>query len=494
MSSHSFGAYQDDRWSTSNGDLAMRTPLPPSSSTLGQTSSSTDESLDEVSTPTNRESDGGSMSNEGALAPVDGGFGAWSFLAAAFVVEAIIWGFPYAFGFFLSAYLEDPQWSNQSKANSLLSLVGTLSSGFIYCSGTFLNPFFRRYPQHRRTSMWTGAALCGFSLLAASYATKVIVLVLTQGCLYGIGGALTYFPTLSYLQEWFVRRRGFANGILFAGTAVGGLILPVVIPSLIRAHGTSLTLRYLSAGTLGLYALTIPFIRPRLPEKRVHGPGRRSDSGRPWLKDWSWWFLILTNTVQGFAYFLPVIWLPSYASALGVSSSTSSIAVALLNGAAVFGRMSLGALSDYLSPWLLAFITLSLTSFVTFVLWGVAGHAVAGLLVFGAAYGLLASGFSSLYTAFVKSIAKDDLSLSVNLFGFLLFTRGLGNVLSSPISTVLLTSTQSIAHEKTGFDVDNGRYEKIIIYVGTCFAGAAMITLAGWMRERSLAGARSFIV
>lgn len=98
------------------------------------------------------------------------------------------------------------------------------------------------------------------------------------------------------------------------------------------------------------------------------------------------------------------------------------------------------------------------------------------------------------YAELFLCLQEDDLSLSVNLFGFLLFTRGLGNVLSSPISTVLLTSTQSIAHEKTGFDVDNGRYEKIIIYVGTCFAGAAMITLAGWMRERSLAGARSFIV
>lgn len=79
-----------------------------------------------------------------------------------------------------------------------------------------------------------------------------------------------------------------------------------------------------------------------------------------------------------------------------------------MNGtaAAVFGRLLLGLLSDYLSPWLLAFITLSFTSFATFVLWGVTGHAVTGLLVFGATYGLMASGFSSLYTAFVRPIAS----------------------------------------------------------------------------------------
>jgi hypothetical protein len=29
--------------------------------------------------------------------------------------------------------------------------------------------------------------------------------------------ALLYAPTMSYLSEWFVSRRGFANGVVFAG-------------------------------------------------------------------------------------------------------------------------------------------------------------------------------------------------------------------------------------------------------------------------------------
>ena len=83
------------------------------------------------------------------------------------------------------------------------------------------------------------------------------------------------------------------------------------------------------------------------------------------------------------------------------------------------------------------------------------------------------------------------MSLSLNLFGILLFSRGLGNVLSSPISTVLSASTHFIAHERTGFDVDSGRYGKMIVYVGTCFAGAAVVSLAGWMKEKALTNGRS---
>ncbi|KAJ3808634.1 hypothetical protein EV368DRAFT_86248 [Lentinula lateritia] len=41
--------------------------------------------------------------NQLFLPPVDKGFGAWSFLTAAFFVQAIVWGFPTLLGVFLDA-------------------------------------------------------------------------------------------------------------------------------------------------------------------------------------------------------------------------------------------------------------------------------------------------------------------------------------------------------------------------------------------------------
>lgn len=54
--------------------------------------------------------------------------------------------------------------------------------------GAVLNPLLGRYPQYRRMAIWCGAVICGSSLLAASFASDVIHLVVTQGCLYGLGG------------------------------------------------------------------------------------------------------------------------------------------------------------------------------------------------------------------------------------------------------------------------------------------------------------------
>jgi hypothetical protein len=38
---------------------------------------------------------------------------------------------------YLTAYLQDTRYASQKYATSLLPLIGTLSSGIIYCSGSF---------------------------------------------------------------------------------------------------------------------------------------------------------------------------------------------------------------------------------------------------------------------------------------------------------------------------------------------------------------------
>jgi MCP family monocarboxylic acid transporter-like MFS transporter 10 len=66
----------------------------------------------------------------------------------------------------------------------------------------------------------------------------------------------------------------------------------------------------------------------------------------------------------------------------------------------------MGVLSDRFSPWLLGVLTLLSSSLVTFLIWGVAGSAIAGVMVFGVAYGLLAGGWTSIWTGFVRPLAS----------------------------------------------------------------------------------------
>ena len=97
---------------------------------------------------------------------------------------------------------------------------------------------------------------------------------------------------------------------LLTGTAVGGLILPLTIPTLISKYGVAAALRILAVGIAIILIPLIPFVKPRLPESRTRQHAR-VPRNREWAKDPLIWIALAANTLQAFGYFIPVVWLPS---------------------------------------------------------------------------------------------------------------------------------------------------------------------------------------
>jgi hypothetical protein len=55
--------------------------------------------------------------------------------------------------------------------------------------------------------------LAPLGLILASFATQLWQIYLTQGLLFGIGGALVFSPSISLPPQWFVKYRSLATGI-----------------------------------------------------------------------------------------------------------------------------------------------------------------------------------------------------------------------------------------------------------------------------------------
>ena len=97
----------------------------------------------------------------------------------------------------------------------------------------------------------------------------------------------------------------------------------------------------------------------------------------------------------------------AYVSSIHLSTNEAALSLAMLNAASLVGRLGFGMLSDIINPWTLASATLLLTSLSVFVLWGVLSFNLAGVMVYGIAYGCLTGGWTSLWAGFLRPIASE---------------------------------------------------------------------------------------
>ncbi|KAK4054779.1 hypothetical protein OIV83_000703 [Microbotryomycetes sp. JL201] len=432
-----------------------------------------------------------------SLPPADHGKQAILFLASATVVETVIWGLPSAYGVLLNFYQQHGVAGNgEGSGQGILPVVAaSMASGLMYLLGPLVALVLNPRPRWRSWAIRSGTVLCFVGLLSSSFATQAWQLLLSQGLLYSVGGSMVYYPTFSFLSEWFVARRGFANGICFAGTAVGGLIYPFVMDALLSKFGAATTLQALAVSTAVLISASLPLLRPRLPlpsrnmsrSERDHDstdPSNGSNKKKLWKSKRLLIFLV-ANFAQAIGYFIVALYLPTFANAIGLTGAQGSAMLAAVNGTAVVSRVVIGIASDRMSPHIIGASTLTAACLAVLLLWGLASTSFVPLLIFSLALGLAAGGWTSLYASVIQEAAKDDLRLAQTLFGLISFTRGLGSITTAPISSFLITHSWSEANAKTAYGVANGRFGSLVLAVGLALGIAAGMELVISLSRRA---------
>ena len=104
----------------------------------------------------------------------------------------------------------------------------------MYMSGLILFPALKTWPRFANLSKWIGLPVMVAGLIAASFANTVNQLILTQGVVYALGGCVLYFPTLFFIDEWFVQRKGLAYGIMWVSCQVSFAIHQLTYFRLVR--------------------------------------------------------------------------------------------------------------------------------------------------------------------------------------------------------------------------------------------------------------------
>jgi MFS family permease len=393
-----------------------------------------------------------------ALPAIDGGFAAWRLLLAAFVFEALLWGFPLSFGVFQDYYSHIPAF----KDSAYISAIGTTASGISYLGAPLITPLIRRWSKYRTHMILIGWPLCILGLVAGSFANTLGTLLLTQGVMYGIGFIIFYYPILSMVDEFWVRRRGMAYGLLCSASGVSGAVMPLIIQTLLRRYGYRTTLQAVAVALVVLTGPLIPLLRGRLGQQ--YATNLRTDWS--FLKTPLFWTYSISNLFMGMGYFFPALFLPSYASLLGLSATQGALLLTLMSASQVVGQFTFGYVSDKKVPHdALIVLSSSIAAIVTFSLWGLA-RSIAPLACFAVVYGFFGAGYTALWARMVTEISEDP-SASQAIFGLLCAGKGTGNILTGPISAGLLSASRSSA----GYG--HGMYQAVVIFTGVCLIMSA---------------------
>ena len=174
------------------------------------------------------------------LPPVDRGRQAYSFLAASFVLEGLVWGLPFSFGVFQVYYNSHEPFSSNGTG---VAAIGSTATGIAYFSSAVFSIAMQRWPRCRRPAMLFGLVVTAISLVAASFANSVSGLIATQGVVYGLGSILLYLPANLFLGEWFIARKSLAFGVMWAGTGCAGIVVPFIMEWLLDTYGFRTALR-----------------------------------------------------------------------------------------------------------------------------------------------------------------------------------------------------------------------------------------------------------
>lgn len=211
-----------------------------------------------------------------------------------------------------------------------------------------------------RRVMMGGACLLGVGLIALSRMGSAFAAASVFGLLVA-PGAILFGPLLaqSMITNWFELRRGWALGIVSAGTTVGGMLTPPLAAVLIESLGWRDAMAALGLLSLAAGIPTALWLAKDRPEEigEVVDGGTALDAASPpvlaeasdtrvLLRSPSLWLLGATFGLIFSAGTLSTVFTVPYASELGVPLLGGAAIASMRAGSAAAGKILLGTLSD----------------------------------------------------------------------------------------------------------------------------------------------------
>ena len=368
-------------------------------------------------------------------------FYGWVMVAVAFVTMGIGVNARTAFSLLFPPIIDEFGWERGVTA-------GAFSFGFLVSA--VLTPTLGRIMDRAgpRTVMELGVVLMGAGLLLAPLTSEPWHLYLTLGVLVGGGSVcLGYSGQSLFLPNWFVRRRGLAMGLAFAGVGVGSITLLPWMQLLIESAGWRAAC--LAMGLLILAVLApINLLLRKQPQDVGLQPDGDAAPAQTWRRsqasnvvdtawaavDWTlgrairtarFWWIAFGYFCGLYAWYAVQVHQTKYLIEIGFTPIVAAWALGLVSLAGIPGQIALGHLSDRIGrEWVWTASSLGFVVCYLALILLQQSPTVPLLYVMIAAQGVLGYGLTSIFGAIVAEIFEGKHYGSI--FGTLMLAAIIG--------------------------------------------------------------------
>ena len=416
-------------------------------------------------------------------------FYGWIIVAVVFVTMGVGVNARTAFSLLFPPILDEFGWERGVTA-------GAFSFGFLVSAA--LSPTLGRLMDRRgpRVVIEMGVILIGVGLLLATRISEPWHLYVTLGVMVGGGSVcLGYTGQSLFLPNWFVRRRGFAMSLAFAGVGVGSVILLPWTQALIGRAGWRTACWSLGLLVLLLLVPLNLLLRGRPAELGLEPDGDRAEpAGAParpsnvvdagWAAvDWTlgramrtarFWWIAVGYFCGLFAWYAVQVHQTRYLIEIGFDATDAAWALGFVSLAGIPGQIGLGWLSDRIGrEWVWTAGAVGFAICYATLLLLAAAPTVFLLYVMVISQGLLGYGLTSVVGAIPSEIFQGRHYGSI--FGTLMLSSIAGGATGPWLTGVLYDRTGSYA-------------SAFWISIGCSAVSAIAIWLAAPRKVRAVAG------
>ncbi|MGN8937393.1 MFS transporter [Bittarella sp. HCP28S3_D9] len=281
-------------------------------------------------------------------------FYGWVIVGAAFVVMAVSMGIATnCFSLFIKPICAHFGFSRQS-----VGAMQTISNAAMMVTALLSGRIFSRFAV--KQVMKVSSIALTVSFFCYSLASSIWVFYLISAVLGLALGTVHMVPLSILLSNWFHEKRGFALGLAFMGSGVGGMLFNSLAGVLIEGMGWRVSFQILAA-IMGITLIPIVFFvirnRPEdmgllpLGEKGEQAPTAQMGEGFTFgqvVKTPRFWAFCLCIIVSELCMYGLMINIAPHVSDVGYSLQTSALISAACMGSLAVGKLLLGTLYDKL--------------------------------------------------------------------------------------------------------------------------------------------------